>query len=134
MNLHPLSTLLRLVSAVIHTPPALSTSPAGPTGSEVHHGQPAGFGQTGRMVDRPAAYPRRSNGVRSWERPGACWQWDGGKLRMQTVEMFARENIITVVPPGASLAGEHGRQAWRALGPMAAGRSPFKNLFARNHA
>ena len=132
--MHILPTLLRHMRAVMHNPPAPLTSIAGPAGSEVHHKQPAGCVTVTGMVDRSAAYPRRSHGARSWERPGACWQWDGGKLRMRTIEAFARENIITVVPTGAGLAREHGRQAWRALAPMAAGRSPFKNLFARNHA
>ena len=137
MNWQPFTlipTLLRPLRAVIHAPPVIQTPIAGPAGSEVHLGKPAGFDQVTSKMDRPATYSRRNGAQRSlaWKSPGWCWG-TGGRLKMRTVQLPEREaRVIQVIPVAHGLSAHDARQFWRPLAITASGRSPFKNLFARN--
>ena len=92
MNWQPFTlipTLLRLVRAVIHAPPVIQTPIAGPAGSEVLLGKPAGFDQVTSKMDRPATYSRRNGAQRSLAGKSPGWRWgEDGRLKMRTEEIW----------------------------------------------
>ena len=111
----------------VDTPSPTQTSTAGPTGSEIHHGQPAGR-IVGSMVDWPATLSRRSATSPSWARPGAQrWRWDGPNLRMKT-ETRVLANDADVIDPYFGMTVHDARRAWASHQKPTIGKAPMDYL------